>query len=469
MLFDDRNSILDSSMGRKVTTRRRFLQFFAGTAAVTTAKTPQTLSAVEVTQKAQFRQVEVTVSVNGQLRTRLGGKLRTPALSVAGRFRFDERLDIGNKGTRVVRDYETAEAKIVVNKHPFTSKLAPRHRIVAGRVDKDRVVLFSPDGPMARDELDLLQVPGDSIGWSQLLPGGVVNAEKKWQLPSAALCVLLGIDAVNQSSVVCELKSVAGARRVEIRGTVDGAAGGVATTIRIEGHLSLHASRKRITGLSLDVREKRAIGHAEPGFEVHAKVVIKAKELNELPRLTEVATRLGNSATDAALLIDYRAERGGFALLHDRGWHVMVDDRELSVMRLVERGDLVAQCNISRLPAASETDVLQLSKYQVEIQRALKNQFSGFVEASEGMTDTGLRILKVAVAGTASDLPIRWIYYHISDKQGRRVSIVFAHEAKLERKFAGMDDTLISSFRFVEPMPAPAKKQNEVRVSQKPE
>ena len=147
----------------------------------------------------------------------------------------------------------------------------------------------------------------------------------------------------------------------------------------------------------------------------------------------------------------------------------MVDDRELSVMRLVERGDLVAQCNISRLPAASETDVLQLSKYQVEIQRALKNQFSGFVEASEGMTDTGLRILKVAVAGTASDLPIRWIYYHISDKQGRRVSIVFAHEAKLERKFAGMDDTLISSFRFVEPMPAPAKKQNEVRVSQKPE
>ena len=467
MLFDDLNSILDSSMGRKVTDRRRFLHFFAGTAAVSATGMTKSLLAADALQTTQFRQIDMSITVNGQLRTRLGGKVRTPSLSVEGEFRFDERLDVGNKGTRVVRDYKTAQARIAVNKRAFTSKLAPEHRIVAGRVEKDRGLLFSPDGPMTRDELDLLQVPGDSIGWLQLLPSGVIQAGKKWQPTSAALCVLLGIDAINQSSVSCEVKSAAVDRRVEIRGTVDGAAGGVATTIRIEGHLSLHSSRKQINGLSLDLREKRAIGHAEPGFEVHAKVVVRAQEMDALPRLTKVATRLASEANDADLLIDYRAERGGFAFLHDRGWHVMVDDRELSVMRFVERGDLVAQCNISRLSAAAKKDVLQLSKYQEEIQRALKKQFARFLEASEGMTDTGLRILKVAVAGTASDLPIHWIYYHISDKQGRRVSIVFAHEAKLERKFAGMDETLISSFRFVEPEPVPAKEEKAARVSRK--
>ena len=39
-------------------------------------------------------------------------------------------------------------------------------------------------------------------------------------------------------------------------------------------------------------------------------------------------------------------------MLHDRRWHVTVDRPELTVLRLVDRGELIAQCNISPAPDA---------------------------------------------------------------------------------------------------------------------
>ena len=48
----------------------------------------------------------------------------------------------------------------------------------------------------------------------------------------------------------------------------------------------------------------------------------------------------------------------------------------------------------------------------------------------------------------ASEIPIQWVYYHISDDQGRRAALAFTFESKLVERFAEADRTLVETFQF---------------------
>ena len=139
----------------------------------------------------------------------------------------------------------------------------------------------------------------------------------------------------------------------------------------------------------------------------------------------------------------------------------VVDRHDVTIMRLVKRGELVAQCNISRLPDLSNGTRLQVREFQADIERALGKSFGQFVEASENETEEGLRVIRVIALGNVSELPIDWIYYHISDDQGRRVSVVFTLEEKLAEQFEGSDSELVGAFYFVG--------KNPKRVSRQPD
>ncbi len=91
------------------------------------------------------------------------------------------------------------------------------------------------------------------------------------------------------------------------------------------------------------------------------------------------------------------------------------------------------------------------------MKQTLGKNFGEIVEASQEVTDAGQRILRVVVAGTASELPIQWSYYHISNNAGRRAALVFTLESSLVERFPQVDRELIDSLSFVElPSPTPA-------------
>ncbi len=87
------------------------------------------------------------------------------------------------------------------------------------------------------------------------------------------------------------------------------------------------------------------------------------------------------------------------------------------------------------------------------MKRALDTNLGEFLAASESLTDGGLHVMRVVATGKISDLSIEWVYYHISDDEGRRVSCVFTYESDLSDRFAAADQAVTSSLRFVEPTP----------------
>ena len=58
--------------------------------------------------------------------------------------------------------------------------------------------------------------------------------------------------------------------------------------------------------------------------------------------------------------------------------------------------------------------------FQQDVKRALADHFGEFVTASESVTDSGLHVMRVVTTGKIAELSIDWVYYHVTDNQGRR-------------------------------------------------
>jgi hypothetical protein len=139
----------------------------------------------------------------------------------------------------------------------------------------------------------------------------------------------------------------------------------------------------------------------------------------------------------------------------------MVDRHDATILRLVDRGDLIAQCNISPLPTLPEGQGLTLEGFQNDVKQALGKSFGEVVEAAQEAGEGRITVQRVTVSGTAGELPIQWTYCHLFDDKGRRASLAFTIEGSLVERFAQIDRELIGGFHFLaEKTPTPAKAES---------
>jgi hypothetical protein len=316
--------------------------------------------------------------------------------------------------------------------------------------------LFCPREPLRRETLDLIDVQGNSLLVDRLLPAAPVGIGDTWKPEEPWLARLFGWDLVTQSDVTAQLVSVTErVALIEFRGRMEGSTGGVSAEIELNGRGNYHLDQQLMTWYAVSLREKRAIGHAEPGFEVTARLRMAMQPGTAPPELadSQLATLPKTSGASADLLA-FQSDHADFRLLHDRRWRSMLDRHDLSVFRLVDRGDLVAQCNVSELPDFEPGRHLSLDEFRADVQQKLGEHFGQIVEASQTESSHGNRILRISVSGMASEISIQWVYYHISNDQGRRAAMAFTFESELVERFAEADRTLVESFQFLRETPA---------------
>ena len=295
-----------------------------------------------------------------------------------------------------------------------------------------------------------------------LLPPRQVKTGEQWTIDDQTVVRLIGLEAVSEQDLAATLNSVKdNVAIISLAGKITGAIGGVASDIELKGKLNYDLKQRTVTWLTLAYKENRAIGHSQPGFEVLTTlrmVVAPAQPAASLSDKSLAGLSLDN--TTSQTLIELKSESAGYDLVHDRRWSVMLDRPDLTVLRFVDHGDLVAQCNITNPPALPKGEQLSMEGFQEDVKRVLGKNFEEMVEATEETGDNGLRVLRVVVVGKVGELTIQWTYYHLSDDQGRRASFVFTLESNLLEKYAQIDRQLLANFRFTEtkqPTPADTK------------
>ena len=415
-----------------------------------------------------YRRVRAVVQIEGKLKVNADGQgVRHVPLKGEAEWDFTQRTLAQSDGwlqVHLVRRYHTARSQVTLHRSPREHQLRVERQLIALESGPQGATLFSPYGSLTADELDLLDGVGSGLALECLLPPRLILPGGQWTARDAAIARLLGLDAVASQEVTFTLQEVEESTAIiALEGKVSGAVEGVASEIEVKGKMNFDLRRRLVTWLALAYREDRAIGHAQPGYEVVATVRMVAAPS---PAITELSDKslagLPLKADPGTTLIEYTNTAGGFELAHDRRWHVLLERPELTVLRLVDRGDLIAQCNIAPRPMLPAGQRLTLAAFQEDVRRALGQQFEQIVEAGEEVDDSGLMVLRVLVAGVAGEIPIQWTYYHLSDAQGRCATLVFTLESRLLERFAALDRELIAGFRFLDgPQPAPAAARSQ--------
>jgi hypothetical protein len=389
-------------------------------------------------------------------------------LKVEAELQYDERVLAAAKQwseVRLVRSYQVASAKIRLRESEIANELRESRRTILVESNAQNATHSSPLGPLTREELELVESPASGLALEALLPTRTVKTGDQWQLGDSTAARLLGLEAISQQNIACKLDSIKeNVAIVTLEGKVAGAIGGVSSDIELKGKLNFDLRQRAVTWLTLAYKENRAIGHAQPGFEVLTTLKLVTAPAQGVAELSDKSLAGLPLKTSASLtLIDLTSEAGGYQLIHDRRWQVMAEQHDLTILRLVDRGDLIAQCNLSRLPALAKGNQLSLEGFQEDVKRTLGKNFGQLVDGSEE-AEGGIRVLRVSATGSANDLPIQWMYYHLSDDHGHRMALVFTIENSLLERFAKVDRELVAGFRFLldkQPTLAPAAKAAE--------
>jgi hypothetical protein len=183
-----------------------------------------------------------------------------------------------------------------------------------------------------------------------------------------------------------------------------------------------------------------------------AKLSIQIKPCETSAHLSDAAVEgVSFESAPELLQLEHRSKQGDWTFAYDRQWNLAPDTQDKAVLRLVDRGEYIAQCTLNSLPSSEPQKLVSREAFQEDLRKALDKNFGEFVEASESPGPEKYRMLRVAIRGTVSELPMRWIYYHLADPQGRQAVFVFVVEEKLYDRMAGADKKLVDSFRFAEP------------------
>jgi len=406
----------------------------------------------------QTDRVVVRLEVSGKITHLEEGKSSEEKMSVAGDLEYYEKtLDwpAGDEPAgRSIRDYQKISATVQVGDDAYRPTLADAHRRIVAEVDKQAVQFFSPDDNLTRDELDALGAWTDSLLLDRLLPTRPAGVGHRQSHGNAIMAALLGLDEVAKSTVESTVKEITPTlARFEIAGRVEGAIHGVSTVVNVKGRYRFDRRLGRIDWFGAVIQEKRPSSFVADGVDAVSRIEVRIAPAGKYAGFDQAKPE-GKEfvASPEKLLLRYRAADGSWRLLHDRRWfvHHQRPNSSEAVLRLVDRGELSGQCNLASLPRRDPAKLISLEEFQQDVRRALDKNFGEFVEAGQSSNAADYRVLRVVVHGVASEIPMRWIYYHLADSSGRQAAVTFAVEQRLIERFAEADKPIIRSLRFSE-------------------
>jgi len=420
----------------------------------------------------QTDRVAVLLEIGGEILFQDEGQAKREKMNVRCELEYVEKTlaSPGVGALRSVRDYRKVAVKGAVGGAQFDLGLRPERRLIAVEAAGHKAVLFSPTGALTRDELDALEIRFNSLLLDQLLPEKPAVVGQSRPLSEQLTAALLGLDEVAKTTLESTLIEIgtAGSKdlarqvaRFELKGSVEGAVGGVSTSIDVVGKYRFDMQCGRIDWIGLIIKEKREKSFIEDGVEAVSRLQVTIQPDKEPESLSEAAlAKLDLEPTEDRKRLVYVCSEGGWECEYDRRWYVHQrrPNSPDAVLRLLDRGALTGQCNLSTLPARDADKPVSMEEFQDDVRRALGGSFGEFVQAGQSTNESGCRVYRVVVDGVhrtetpgkLPEIPMRWIYYLLTDPGGRRVAFTFVLEREHIEPFADADRPLVRTLRFVE-------------------
>ena len=349
------------------------------------------------------------------------------------------------------RHYYAAKGTSRLNRSEKETDLRSTVGTVIARRDQLPETIYSENDYLSTDEVELLRTPLSSVAIDRLIPKRALLEGEQTTVDADTLASVLNLTAVAASDVQIELVSRSQTHaKLQLRGKIDASIAGVPTQLRVLGKLTLDRKTKNVSWAAIAIHETREIGKAEPGFDVTATIRMIRKPVDRTRKLASVPTKIDFDSpppTDR-LLMSIASDQVGVTALMDRRWRMMKDAPGESIMRMIENDRSIAQLNLRPLPQLGEGEQWTLEAFEQDVKRTLGDRFGDMIQSQEGVTESGLRMLRVIATGNVQGVPIQWIMMHFSDDEQRRVVATLTMDGDSAGQLDGADIQLAASLQL---------------------
>ncbi len=444
--------------------RRRWLgQVISGAVVVQSARFAPANAQSETPQAVAFR-VRSIIELNGQVHLkaqnapsiRNDGKptiARTAPVQSKSTLDYDQQYVLGSQdeSTKGYLFFHEAQSEITVDRHTTQTVLRDNCKEIVKLSTGRGIHPAALATPLFVAERELINGAVDSMYLDQLLTDKEVAIADKWIVDRVSAARLLHLDAILDGDLtVCLVDSDNEKAHLEIAGKLQATARDVGTELEIKGKALMDRKGGFVSWLALQIDETREIGEAEPGFKVTAQVrVLRApiESMGSGRSLSEVWKDAPNAAS--AEMLQFQSDSGFYRFLADCRWFTYRDNGEEATLRYIVNNRRVAQCNITNLVDFQAGEQLTLEGYQSDLERLASRTGRDVLEASERLTSNKHRLLRITMAGSVEGVPLRWVHYHISNDDGRRLALVFTTDESSLEVFGEQDSQIIDSLELL--------------------
>jgi hypothetical protein len=418
------------------------------------ADSPATITLQSQRKAGQTDKVVTLLEVSGEFKEREKGKEQQVPMRGVDKLVYHEKtLDADLSRLRSVRYYEKAESAVKFKDGEHAPVFGDSSRLVGAAVDLPAVTLFSLREPLTRDELEVIDILGNSLLLDSLLPDGPVAVGQSWKPDDKAMAALMGLNSVKRNDVKCVLKEVTETvARFELTGDVEGPINDTTSRIEIKGKYRFDLGTHKIDWFALLVKENRGASLVAVGFDVTVRLQMTITPEEACEELAQGKLEgLKTEPEPESSRLAFESPNDRWRLLYDRRWFLNSDDQEIALLKLIDQGAFLGVCKITSLPRCEPDKLVSLEDFQEEVHKVLGKKFGEFAEAGQSADPaTRLRVLRVVAQGKTDDVPTRWFFYHVADQQGRQVTFTFTVDQENVERFADSDKPIVGSLRFAE-------------------
>jgi hypothetical protein len=170
---------------------------------------------------------------------------------------------------------------------------------------------------------------------------------------------------------------------------------------------------------------------------------VKSEQLTDA-----IAKAMPAEPSPGHLLLQFREPKGRHEFFYERGWQTVSQNDQYTVLRLLERGELVAQVNVVPQTRARPGQHTSPEDFQKQVHDIPDFKLDQVLQTGEVPAEQGFWVYRVSVAGQSNDLNVLQNHFLVAGPKGDQVMLTFTTEVGLAERLGGRDLSIVGTVAF---------------------
>ncbi len=405
----------------------------------------------EVVKPGDCFRYDISMKLTGEMRFRKDSGTVPVKLVANATHSYPERVlnASGSIVEKAARVYESAKVSITRGTDRSESTLRPGRKLIVAEWQKGQRMVYSPAGALMRNELDLVSEHFDTLAVAGILPGKAVKVGETWKLANMEAQALCGLEGMTEQKIEGTLDKVVGEEAtLTLAGIASGVEQGAMVKATVKATAIFDTKLGRVTKLDWRQKSDRDQGPVSPASTMEIEISVTRKAIPVPAELNDVAlvsVPRDTAPTGAMVNLEYRDPKGRFNLIHTRDWHFTAFTGDHTVLRLLDRGDYVAQVTVTPWTKAKKGEHLTPEQFKTAM-----NGTSGWkpekeLQANEIPSTDGRYVYRFSVQGQLEEVAVLQNFFLIAAPNGEQVVLTFTLPPKMADKLGARDLSMAAS------------------------